>query len=265
MITKEEIIFGNKFRNLDNGFNIFYRDIHEVNDFFVNCNKEIPFILISHNSDGSVTDNPTRFNVGSSNDADSRLIPDNLVCWYTQNVKVKHSKIKSIPIGMENDIWFPEINKIEKIINKINEEKTYINDVYMCFNINNNFSERNYLFNLLNNKSFVTSEIGYNGNNDLFNRFLNNIYNHKFVVCPEGNGIDTHRTWETLYLGSIPIEKRNFNNIYYENKLPICFVNDWNEINEDFLEKEYNRIKNTDYNLDLLNFNYWKNKIENTI
>jgi hypothetical protein len=54
MITKEQIIFGNKFRDLDNGYNIFYRDIHEVNDFFINCNKEIPFILISHNSDENI-------------------------------------------------------------------------------------------------------------------------------------------------------------------------------------------------------------------
>ena len=28
---------------------------------------------------------------------------------------------------------------------------------------------------------------------------------HRFVACPEGNGIDTHRFWETLYRGSIPI------------------------------------------------------------
>ena len=26
-----------------------------------------------------------------------------------------------------------------------------------------------------------------------------------FVLCPEGNGIDTHRVWEALYSGSIPI------------------------------------------------------------
>lgn len=25
---------------------------------------------------------------------------------------------------------------------------------------------------------------------------------HRFVMCPRGNGIDTHRLWETLYLGS---------------------------------------------------------------
>jgi hypothetical protein len=29
-----------------------------------------------------------------------------------------------------------------------------------------------------------------------------------FVACPRGNGTDTHRFWETLYRGSIPVVKR---------------------------------------------------------
>jgi len=85
---------------------------------------------------------------------------------------------------------------------------------------------------------------------------------HKFVLCPEGNGTDTHRTWETLYVGSIPIEKRNINNSFYQD-LPICFVDSLSEINEDFLNYEFDRIKNTKWNLDKLNFSYWKDKIIN--
>lgn len=32
---------------------------------------------------------------------------------------------------------------------------------------------------------------------------------YKYVLCPRGNGIDTHRFWETLYRGSIPIVERS--------------------------------------------------------
>jgi len=35
------------------------------------------------------------------------------------------------------------------------------------------------------------------------------LHSHKYVLCPEGNGMDTHRLWETLYAGSIPIVSRN--------------------------------------------------------
>ena len=93
-----------------------------------------------------------------------------------------------------------------------------------------------------------------------FDRYIENIHSHKFVLCPEGNGTDTHRTWETLYTGSIPIEKRNLNNRFYQD-LPICFVDNWSEISESFLENEYYRIKNSTWNLEKLDFNFWKSKI----
>lgn len=36
-------------------------------------------------------------------------------------------------------------------------------------------------------------------------RYLASLRRHDFVACPEGNGVDTHRLWETLYMGGIPI------------------------------------------------------------
>jgi hypothetical protein len=104
--------------------------------------------------------------------------------------------------------------------------------------------------------------MGQNGKG--FDDYLDNIYNHKFILCPEGNGTDTHRTWECLYMGTIPIEKRNINNSFYTD-LPICFVDDWSEITESFLNKEYDRISNTKYDMSKIDFNYWKQRIINSI
>ena len=39
--------------------------------------------------------------------------------------------------------------------------------------------------------------------------FYKNIANSKFTFCPVGNGADTWRFFEALYLRSIPIVKRN--------------------------------------------------------
>jgi hypothetical protein len=61
-------------------------------------------------------------------------------------------------------------------------------------------------------------------------------------------------------LNTIPIEKRNINNQFYID-LPICFVNNWDEITEDFLNSEYERINNIEWNYDKLTFSYWKEKI----
>ena len=90
------------------------------------------------------------------------------------------------------------------------------------------------------------------------------LHSHTFVLCPQGNGLDTHRLWETLYVNSIPVVRKNINNKFYTD-LPICIINDWHELNEDFLKKEFIRINKLKHNLDKLDFNFWKNKIESVI
>lgn len=35
------------------------------------------------------------------------------------------------------------------------------------------------------------------------------VKNHKYILCPRGNGLDTHRFWEALYRGSIPIVEKS--------------------------------------------------------
>jgi hypothetical protein len=104
---------------------------------------------------------------------------------------------------------------------------------------------------------WVTIEMG--GNGSRFDNYLNNIYNHKYVLSPRGNGIDTHRTWETLYVNSIPIEKRNLNNRFYSD-LPILFVDDWSQVTRDLLETEFEKLKDNN-SKDMLTFEYWNDKI----
>jgi len=249
----EDFLQGMKFRELHDGVKIIYQNTHDVNNFFDNINFDNDFILISHNSDGKVTDNPIR-----ECDANFNKKPKNLKKWFAQNVCVKDDILISLPIGLENSEWFVNIGKIELMKSKIKTEKENKNLLYINHSINTNPKERETPYKLFSDKNYSTCVFGYNGLD--FNRYLNDIYNHKFVLCPEGNGTDTHRTWECLYMNTIPIEKRNINNSHY-NDLPICFVDEWEEINEDFLNKEYKRIKNMNFNTEKLEFNFWKNKI----
>jgi hypothetical protein len=251
-----DFIQGEKFKSIGDGKKIFYCDTHNVNIFFDSINFDDDFILVSHNSDGKVTKTP------KNSDADFNKKPKNLKKWFAQNVCVNDEIMVSLPIGLENSEWFPQIRKIEKIKTKKLESKIYKNLLYVNHNILTNPIERQKPYDIFKDKNWATLEYGNNGIN--FDGYLDNIYSHKFVLCPEGNGTDTHRTWECLYLGVIPIEKRNINNSFYED-LPICFVNEWEEINEDFLKKEYERIINNQFNLEKLNFLYWENKIKKNI
>lgn len=80
--------------------------------------------------------------------------------------------------------------------------------------------------------------------------FLNELQDHKFVACPPGHGMDTHRIWETLYLRRVPVIKRH---PYFEKLLktfPVLFVDDWYELTHAFLE-HYDAIYQEAQQMDL--------------
>lgn len=216
------------------------------------------FIIITHNSDYGVGKKGILISNGDGKiiRVDSCTIPDNVIKWYSQNVAVSHPRIKSIPIGLENTRWVG--TKKEQMLKKMTQPRDYKNLLYMNHSISTNPKQRQEPYDLFEGKDWVTAVRGHNGLK--FDDYIDAIYNHKFVLSPQGNGIDCHRTWEALYMGSIPIEKRNINNQFYTD-LPILFVDEWSEITKKFLDKEYKRIKNSTWNMDKLNFNYWKNKI----
>jgi hypothetical protein len=220
------------------------------------------FIVVTHNGDNEVNDNGVGYMDGKGNyiKTDEFTVPANVIKWYATNVNTLAPWVEAIPSGLENDRWRPELRKKERMMETWQQPKDIRNLVYVDFSTTWNVGERKRIYSLLEGKPWVTSfRDGAN-----FERFLDNVYNHKFVVCPRGNGIATHREWETLYMGSIPIMKRDLNNRFFTN-LPICFVDDWAEVTEEFLNSEFLRITMAEWDEKILTFDYWKNKIRNTI
>jgi hypothetical protein len=172
--------------------------------------------------------------------------------WYSTNVDIVSERVKSIPIGLENDRWLGE--KLNKMQRKRQKPPTFRNMLYMNHNIKTNPAKRQPPYDILKGQSWVTTGNGANGEG--FDNYLDNIYNHPFVVCPEGNGIDTHRVWECLYMGTIPVVIRNINNSFYAD-LPILFIDDWGELNEKFLHDNYIEKRDTKK----LDFDWWKKEL----
>lgn len=56
-----------------------------------------------------------------------------------------------------------------------------------------------------------------------------------FTLSPEGVGLDCHRTWETLALGSIPIVRRTPLAPLFDG-LPVLVVDDWSQVNRPLLD-----------------------------
>ena len=244
--------------------NIIYTHIGYVRRLFEvikDINKK--FVVVTHSCDCSVEIYGIRRPDGTRKTESVSLltIPDNVVKWYTKNVNVENPRVESIPTGLENDRWFKNIDKKRQMVEKCKLLKQDRNLAYMNHTIRTNPKDRQRLYDLFEKESWVTAEHGSNGHK--FNEYLDNIYNHKFVFCPGGNGMDSHRKWECLYMGSIPIDKRNIDNQFYQD-LPVCLVDNWEDVTEKFLLSEYERIKAGTWNMEKLNFEYWKNKIQNT-
>ena len=54
-------------------------------------------------------------------------------------------------------------------------------------------------------------------------------YSFKYIACPRGNGTDTHRFWEALYRGSIPVVKKSiWAQSIVELGLPVVQLSSWN-------------------------------------
>ena len=85
----------------------------------------------------------------------------------------------------------------------------------------------------------------------------------RFILCLEGNGFDTHRVWESLYLECFPIIIRSpWSDSLIQLGLPILVVSDIKEINEkllvDFLSSHRSFCSK---NLEKIWMPYWVNLI----
>lgn len=80
-------------------------------------------------------------------------------------------------------------------------------------------------------------------------------------MSPQGNGIDCYRTWEAMYLKSIPIVQKSRHMDNFKD-LPILFTSNYKEITPSYLNNKYDEMLNKDYNFDKLTWSYWKNKIQ---
>jgi hypothetical protein len=197
-------------------------------------------------------------------------IYDNLVkiykpkIWFTVNNQSEMENVFSLPLGITNNTnesyLHPIYGDLNSMIEIMNETIEKTNLIYMNFHINTYQMERQYVWNIFVEKPWVT--VGSIENTiEGRKKYLREIKSHDFVLCPRGNGLDTHRLWETLYMGSIPIIKRDIGYSQFED-LPICFITSWNDITIDFLEKEKERIQNSSWNMDKLKISYWIDKIQ---
>ena len=91
-------------------------------------------------------------------------------------------------------------------------------------------------------------------------RYLLHVARSKFVLSPPGDGMDCYRTWEALYVGSIPIiVESSINSIF--DRLPVLIVKRYEDITLPFLENVYENMTRQTYDYRRLYKGYWQRQI----
>ena len=90
-----------------------------------------------------------------------------------------------------------------------------------------------------------------------YTQYIEGLKDYKFVISPEGNGIDTHRTYEALMAGCIPIVEVEEGIIYKYRGLPVLYTYDYSEISSSYLLENWNRMLDTVYDFSSLFLSYY--------
>lgn len=253
-----DFFYINKLSTLHDGKNIIFckRD-YILNEFQTISKLNNKVILITGNSDYPVTDELVN------------LAPKNIIKWYCQNALSNNPTINPIPIGMANKEdsyrhnhgigYFDMENEKENIISSILDTIKPNKFMYANFSINTNINYRASVQKYIQNINYIDWQ---EPNLD-FKTFFNTLVQYKMVLCPIGNGIDTHRLWETLYCNRIPITIKIGSYKIYElyEKLPIILLDKLEQLNDkNLIEQLYAEALAKQKKE--INYLYWKTKIE---
>lgn len=198
--------------------------------------KSIPFSIITHDSDYPITDTIANF------------IEDRPIKLWGMNCET--DKANPIPIGIANSYCGITMKKSDFKKAESPTKLLYINHRTETYP-----TEREWVYNHFSEKSWCTVRQPYPKGE--IERYKEELLDHKFILCPRGNGIDTHRMWEALYCGVIPIVKRHRTHASLEENLPILFVDDYRQLNEELLNSFYEKYLVYPWNYDMLKVSWW--------
>lgn len=235
-----------------------------VLSFFAECIKNFStqYILVTQNSD---------INIGE------RLFkraPPNVYRWFAQNVDYKNPRLISIPIGSTGATWIGIEKYADRkdihdfvLIKETLAPKKFQNLVYMNFGIHTNPQHRRPIYEHFKDKPWVTEKAcdippkDYEKSDGFVSikDYYQELYNHKFVISPLGNGVDCGRVWQAIYVGAVPIIPRHINIEFYED-LPILVYNDVKELTEKYLNEQYDYLIGKKTNLQKATLSYWKKR-----
>ncbi len=219
---------------------VFVRDAHH---FFKTMHSKIkvPYFIMTH---GEYLDT---FQEGYFDYLeDSRILG-----WFTIHPhKKKHERVFPIPLGIVqyHDIYKKREDVHNKFLKYRHTKKEKL--LYMNFTDWRNPDRKRI------RDYFLEQKFCNNGHQCPFEKYIRETALHKFIVSPPGLGPDCYRIYESLLVGTIPIVQHSYLDYMYEG-LPVLFIDNWEQVTEEFLNEAYKEFTSKKYNPERLYMQYW--------
>lgn len=208
---------------------------------------ERPIGLVLHNGDWI----PSQEYLASLTEAGSRV--------FCVNTTDEIPGVTPIPVGLENSIRrkngvlhdFLFVHDIRRGLQPSLPQKT--ERIFSSFKVSTNPAEREPLV-----RTILDSRFSFIEKRLSTKDFRKGVLNSKFVLSPPGNGPDCYRTWESIYLGAVPVVLRHSLAESLFSELPIWAVDSWEEAlfaSDEILDETYLSIIQKDK--EKAYFPYW--------
>ena len=193
--------------------------------------KEFPllstkrFYVIIHNSDFTFTDEKFQ------------TLRKHIRHVYAINTDFIHPRVTTIPLGfMDSQLEFLSTFRPSNVERDI--------DVYLNITVRHNVGKRQQCADAVRDDPRVVTRSRVS-----VPEYYADLCRSKFVLCPDGTGIDTHRVYESMLCGATPVVLRNSLCHMYA-KMPVCIVDSWTDpfVSRDttsFQTDVVNYLKNT--------------------
>jgi len=188
-----------------------------------------PYTLYTHNSDENVTSQYTDI-------ANHHLLKH----WYAQNLLFHHPKVTLMPIGIANSIWPHGDTSAVARVRSNPGPKT--KDFYFYFSLHTNVRDRILCYIHVKQKGIPFGSAARN-----YSTYMQDLSAYKYAICPPGNGVDSHRIWEALYVGVIPIMLRSVFTELIAKHVPCILLNTWAEFDSVGLLASYSPPNYAEY------------------
>jgi hypothetical protein len=250
----------NKFSYLDSHNRIFCKTDYLRQEFegIKNLNKEV--IILSGNSDYPID----QWYINNA--------PENLFKLYGQNVLCKDPRFIPVPMGVESSVvakrgynhgvFYDRSKTLQDLLVSYEDEQKDVSKankfIYANYSVHTNPNHRQEILDFIGNIDYINWSGGKPTKD-----FHKDILDHKITLCPAGNGVDTHRLWEVIYLNRVPLTIKAGNYAIYDSlykDLPIIVLDSVEELSDsNYIEHLYQKVKNK--STEKAYFDYWKNII----